>query len=385
MNDYVERRRRLGDFGPAADGVGCGARAVAGAGLPISNLCSDHPRVECVSLAGQPITRDELAAVLSLPCLLELDLRGCGLGAAQVDWAALPVAPLLTTLRLGNNGLRELPALGFAPGLLRLHLEENELEELPPAIRSLEFLEVLDISRNGLSRLDFDNVTLPSLYHLAVAHNQLTSCRGLECCPRLRFLSLAHNRISDDGFTLNATQNPLLQTLLMHGNRLTRLGTLCKLVPFLLLKELVLTSDSTLSESIAAFRDTRRLPRPDNDGFHVDVPLRDARLMILGELLSGSGIPNENAPEGLTVGQNRAQDGFPHAPSADAHYFDTLRSDAAKLLPAPANTLRAFVIYLLPQLTHLNMVEVMPEERLEAETWIRPQQTLLCMSGVALY
>lgn len=369
----------LGHFGPSADGATYITRSLDCSSVPdfaISEIYSQFSFVERLSVAGRRLSSADVTDLFSLPHLTELNLSNCGLNDAQVEWHMLPVCPLLLTLTLSCNDLEELPSLRFCPNLVNLDLSRNKLFEFPSEVSgdALPYLERLDISRNVISSLKGNNCC-PNVFWLDAAHNILTSDAHIDRFPSLRYCNLSHNRITSIEH-LAPLQNPNLRTLLLHANCINQLSCIKKLIPFKLLRELVVTSDDTLSPSQKEFTNGRRFKRPDNDGLHVAVTLKDARILALGDLMA------RQDEVSFAVGVNRTVDPYADAPSANKSLFEQYRKNAVATLPTPANTIRALLIYILPQLLYLNWAEVTIDERLEAETWILPSEKVLALSHV---
>ena len=369
----------LGHFGPSADGAAYTTRSLDCASRPelsISDICTQFSFVERLSVAGRKLNAEDMMILFSLPHLTELNLSNCSLNEAQVDWHALPVCPLLLTLTLSCNNLEEIPSLHFCPNLVNLDLSRNNLFELPSEVSedALPYLERLDVSHNVISSLRGTGCC-PNIFWLNAAHNILTSDAHINRFPNLRYCNLSHNRITSIE-QLIPLHVPSLTTLLLHANCINQLSCIKKLIPFKLLRELVITTDDTLSPSQKEFASGKRFKRPDNDGLHVAVTLKDARILALGDLMA------RQDEVSFAVGINRTVDPYADAPSANKGLFEQYKKNAMATLPTPANTVRALLVYILPQLLYLNWTEITIDERLEAETWILPSDKILALSHV---
>lgn len=369
----------LGHLGPSADGSMHVTRSLDCTSMPdlsIQEICRQFSFVERLSVAGRRLSSTDMMALFSLPHLTELNLSNCGLNEAQVDWRMLPVCPLLLTLTLSGNAIDEIPTLRFCPNLVNLDLSRNNLLELPSEISedALPYLERLDVSRNIISSLKGSGCC-PNVFWLNASHNILTTDTHICRFPSLRYCNLSHNRITSIEH-LTPLHVPSLTTLLLHANCINQFSCLKKLVPFKLLRELVITTDDTLSPSQQEFVNGKRFKRPDNDGLHVAVTLKDARILALGDLMA------RQDEVSFAVGVNRTIDPHADAPSANKSAFEQYKKDAMATLPTPANTVRALLIYILPQVLYLNWAEVTIDERLEAETWILPSDKVLALSHV---
>ncbi|GAX77134.1 hypothetical protein CEUSTIGMA_g4580.t1 [Chlamydomonas eustigma] len=104
----------------------------------------------------------------------------------------------LRSLDISGNYSRSFSnAIGALTRLTYLNLSNNMLDELPGGMAALSLLKVLDMSHNNLTELPFWLPALQRLSVLQLRHNQLdSSCKLLlQALPRLRCLSLVHNKI----------------------------------------------------------------------------------------------------------------------------------------------------------------------------------------------
>ena len=104
----------------------------------------------------------------------------------------------LTTLKLSNGYLKEIPSDVFDLHMLRiLDLRNNQLEILPEAITRLQNLSKLDLSRNWLTSLPESIVQLQNLTELDLRNNELTNLpASITRLQNLISLDLRYNYLS---------------------------------------------------------------------------------------------------------------------------------------------------------------------------------------------
>ncbi|TPX44491.1 hypothetical protein SeMB42_g04313 [Synchytrium endobioticum] len=164
---------------------------------------------------------DILPLLMSLPDLVR-----------QRDWMSVQRLDLRYQQVITTKGLSV-----FMPNLEELDLTSNQVQELvdlPESIRVLRVagnkipsstilsiyyrLEVLDLSRNDLSRLP-DISGLLFLRLLRAHGNRMKSCAGLRGCTNLRILDLSDNELTNVD-ALQFTEK--LESLWLHGNRISK-------------------------------------------------------------------------------------------------------------------------------------------------------------------
>lgn len=104
----------------------------------------------------------------------------------------------LTSLKLSNGYLKEIPSAVFDLHMLRiLDLRNNQLEILPEAITQLQNLSKLDLSRNWLTSLPESIVQLQNLTELDLRNNELTNLpASITRLQNLISLDLRYNYLS---------------------------------------------------------------------------------------------------------------------------------------------------------------------------------------------
>ena len=126
-----------------------------------------------------------------------------------VDWGRLKftilheswiysIAPWVVNLKLGNNGLRNVPVQFLdACQLRRLDLSHNLLETLTVDLFSLPNIEWLNLSHNKLKELSDGFVWSPTLINLDLSHNNLTTLPSTIQTSMLEILQLSHNKFTN--------------------------------------------------------------------------------------------------------------------------------------------------------------------------------------------
>lgn len=120
-------------------------------------------------------------------------------------------------------GLTEFPREIFtlADTLEILDLSGNALHSLPDDLHRLPHLRVLFCSNNAFTELPHCLGQCATLSMIAFKANQISHVPGAALPPRLRWLILTDNRISDLPPELG--ERPLLQKLMLAGNQLSHL------------------------------------------------------------------------------------------------------------------------------------------------------------------
>ncbi|QLE44267.1 GTPase [Nostoc sp. C052] len=193
----------------------------------------------------------------------------------------------LEVLNLSGNGLRTLPeTIARLPQLTFLDLSGNQLTTLPEAIASLQQLTTLDLSRNQLTELPEAIASFQQLTTLYLNRNQLTELpEAIASLQQLTTLHLSENQLTELPEAIASLQQ--LTTLYLNRNQLTELpeaiASLQKLT-FLKLSENQLTE---LPEAIASLQKLTFLKLSENQ--LTELPEAITRLQQLTSLdLSGN-------------------------------------------------------------------------------------------------
>eukprot|EP00753_Platysulcus_tardus_P016580 PLAT5850.1.p1 GENE.PLAT5850.1~~PLAT5850.1.p1 ORF type:complete len:393 (-),score=184.15 PLAT5850.1:136-1290(-) len=202
--------------------------------------------------AGVPLSEEAARAGLSglgrsavlhgRHALLKLRVVDAGIGSIEV----LRSLPHLQEVVLDDNSLRSLAPLASLPCLSKLSAAGNQLTDILPfsAPRCSEedaweegdsavgsALVTADLSRNCIEEMPDSLGAHAFLRELLLAHNRISSIRGLRGLKHLALLDLSHNALT----SLAGLQDLPLRELRVAGNELTslaglRLPTLQKLV-----------------------------------------------------------------------------------------------------------------------------------------------------------
>ena len=103
--------------------------------------------------------------------------------------------PLLTTIKIMDRGLENLPAdlFGLLPSLAELNLAKNKFSQLPAGISTLSLI-TLDVSHNSFTGMDIENGKLQeTLTEINISHNPLQGIpNALYSFRKLRNLQADH-------------------------------------------------------------------------------------------------------------------------------------------------------------------------------------------------
>jgi len=160
-----------------------------------------------------------------------LDLNAKGKGLATL-FDILKAYPHLRSIDVSQNQIEEIKSVNYIPYLLKLNASSNLINSLKafkdPA--TLTFLQVLDLSRNGITK--FSAIQLPKLRRLNLNYNLIDSCDEFEGHPNLELLELRKNRLTNcNGLTnmLSLTELYLDENQITDFNGLQNLPALKRL------------------------------------------------------------------------------------------------------------------------------------------------------------
>ncbi|XP_056129144.1 fibromodulin [Lampris incognitus] len=128
-------------------------------------------------------------------------------------------------LRLGHNKISKIQSNSFEgmTNLTNLHLHANVIEEVGGAFKGLKSLTTLNMRKNKLRKIP-DN--LPErLHQLYLEFNSIESIPAdfLNMYPKLQFLRLANNKLTDKGIPANVFNVSKLVELDLSHNKLERI------------------------------------------------------------------------------------------------------------------------------------------------------------------
>jgi len=163
----------------------------------------------------------QLCDLANLPILKELHLDCNGITQIQIPPDGFS---FLEVLNLSYNGLSPEGVLALAdlPRLRQLDISRNELLALPENMAGFRTLQVLNCDNNSLTSESclLSLCLLPSLTHLSLSKNFLTHLpeRAGDGFVLLESLNLTHNRIAKEESLLPLVHFSRLHTVLLYGN-----------------------------------------------------------------------------------------------------------------------------------------------------------------------
>ena len=168
--------------------------------------------LEYLDLSDSRFPPIDLAVLVSLPELRELNLSNCGLSSI----ADLSGAPSLEVLDLSNNTVRNMDALSTVATLRELNLEHNAVTGLG-ALASLTELQKLNVSYNSVTDLS-PLANCVNLSWLHAGNNSISTVTAVDQLSGLTYLNLSYNNISDISILQTCTT---LTELYISNNLLT--------------------------------------------------------------------------------------------------------------------------------------------------------------------
>uniref|UniRef100_A0A667YM21 Fibromodulin n=1 Tax=Myripristis murdjan TaxID=586833 RepID=A0A667YM21_9TELE len=136
----------------------------------------------------------------------------------------------ITDLRLGHNKISKILSNSFEgmTNLTNLQLRSNVIEEVGGALKGLKSLTMLDMRKNKLRKIP-DH--LPErLQQLYLEFNSIESVPVdfLPMYPKLQFVRLAHNKLTDKGIPSNVFNVSTLVELDLSHNKLEKIPTVSR-------------------------------------------------------------------------------------------------------------------------------------------------------------
>ncbi|KAK7884892.1 hypothetical protein WMY93_028015 [Mugilogobius chulae] len=136
----------------------------------------------------------------------------------------------ITDLRLGHNKISKISSSSFdgMVDLTNLQLQANEIDNVGGAFKGLKSLSRLDMRKNKLKKIP-DNLPerLQQLY-LEFNHIESVPLGLFTKAPKLQFVRLAHNKLTDKGLPANVFNISTLVELDLSHNKLERIPTVSK-------------------------------------------------------------------------------------------------------------------------------------------------------------
>ncbi|KAM3871856.1 fibromodulin [Diretmus argenteus] len=128
-------------------------------------------------------------------------------------------------LRLGHNKISKILSNSFEgmTNLTNLQLHANAIEEVGGAFKGLKSLTMLDMRKNKLQQIP--DILPERLHQLYLEFNSIESVPAefLSMYPKLQFVRLAHNKLTDKGIPSNVFNVSTLVELDLSHNKLERI------------------------------------------------------------------------------------------------------------------------------------------------------------------
>ncbi|ESO94435.1 hypothetical protein LOTGIDRAFT_232290 [Lottia gigantea] len=168
------------------------------------------------------ISLNELIALPAEGLMPFKNLRALDASLNQItSFQGIEVLPMLYSLNLSHNLIRNVAGLINSGSLVELNLSMNNITDLS-RMPSMINLRVLNINNNDITSLDGVS-SLPKLKELYAQRNNLVSILHLTSCFNLQVLNVADNRIHQmEGVTDVLSRLSHLQALCLHGNPIER-------------------------------------------------------------------------------------------------------------------------------------------------------------------
>lgn len=136
----------------------------------------------------------------------------------------------ITDLRFGHNKVSKISSnsLEGMVSLTNVQLQANDIEDVGDAFKGLKSLTKLDMRKNKLKKIP-ENLpeTLQQLY-LEFNYIESVPVGFLTKTPKLHFVRLAHNKLTDKGLPSNVFNVSTLVELDLSHNKLERIPTVSK-------------------------------------------------------------------------------------------------------------------------------------------------------------
>lgn len=148
----------------------------------------------------------------------------------QLTRLPLNLPKSIKDLRVSHNKISKIQASSFEgmTNLTKLHLHANAIEEVMGALKGLKSLNMLDMRKNQLKKIPEN---LPeSLHQLYLDFNSIESVPAnfFTSNPKLQFVRLAHNKLTDGGLPPNTFNVTTLVELDLSHNKLERIPLVSK-------------------------------------------------------------------------------------------------------------------------------------------------------------
>ncbi|XP_049920831.1 fibromodulin isoform X2 [Epinephelus moara] len=157
----------------------------------------------------------------------------------------------VTDLRLGHNKITKILSSSFEgmANLTTLQLQANVIEDVGGVFKGLKSLTMLDMRKNKLKKIP-DNLP-EKLQQLYLEFNNIESVPPGFLTPKLQFVRLAHNKLTDKGLPSNVFNISTLVELDLSFNKLEKIPVVSRN-----LENLYLHANKIKEFSLSSFCDT---------------------------------------------------------------------------------------------------------------------------------
>lgn len=121
----------------------------------------------------------------------------------------------LTKLILDTNSLTEIPPLKGIPNCRELRLASNQITHISKELENLKHLEILDLKRNQITKIENLEYISDSLTWLSLSCNNLKSLSDIPFMKKLKFFGVYGNQVEE---SFEFKNFPVLEKIWIVGN-----------------------------------------------------------------------------------------------------------------------------------------------------------------------
>lgn len=131
----------------------------------------------------------------------------------------------ITDLRLGHNKISKLLSSSFEgmSNLTNLHLQANDIEDIGGVLKGMKSLTMLDIRNNELRKIPGNLPDTVQQLYLEFNNIETVPAGFLSMYPKLQFVRLAHNKLTDKGLPSSVFNMSTLVELDLSFNKLEKI------------------------------------------------------------------------------------------------------------------------------------------------------------------